>query len=317
MLENTKSCGGEILVKSESRSHAGPTAAASLAEICMSLMEHQVERKFAIQMEAGIVQRISARIVRAIGGSGDDEAARKAAWKRAERIVHRAVAKKPKPQEEADREVAAILRSHLEMTRQALGPVTAFRDSVEERMREFAKKTPVTGTIEATPGFNLLGVAVIIGEAGDLNRYSTVRKLWRRLGLGMAPGHEAHAYSTWKWLGLPADEWERAGYSPKRLGQIYGVVTVPLVMHKSKSRYGAIYEARRAHTAIMHPTVTSAECKADPIRWTPSHSAMDAGRVITKALIADLWSEWRRGSPGVLQACDDMAFAAQESDAAA
>lgn len=282
--------------------------------LCISIQEDQVERKFSIQMEAAIVQRISARVVRAIGLDHEaTEVSRKAAWTRAERIVRRAL--QGAEQEESDRDIAAVLAGNLAMSSVALKPVSAFRDQVEARMRAKAELLPAFALTQRTPGFKAIGLAVIVGEAGDLSNYATVRKLWRRLGLGMAPGHEAHAYSTWKRIGLPTGEWDtpefpgqplRAGYSPKRLGQIYGVVTVPLVMMKAKNRYGEIYAARRAHTAITHPTGTITECNADPNRWTPGHSHADAQRVMTKALISDLWSEWR-GSAFGLKADDAVA----------
>jgi len=272
-----------------------------LDRLCRAIQEAQVERKFAIQMEMGIVQRIAARVVRAFQLDHDaPEASRKAAWVRAERVVRRGL--QDKPQAEEDAAIGAALSDHLTVARLSLAPVTAFRDRVEAEMVKAAEALPAFALTERTPGFKALGLAVIVGEAGDLSNYASERKLWRRLGLGVAPGHEEHAYSTWKGLGLPTGEWDapefpgqprRAGYSPRRLGQIYGVVTVPLMMFKARHKYGEHYDKRRAHTEITHPTGTFAECKADPSRWTPAHSHADAMRIMTKALVEDLWKEWR------------------------
>lgn len=285
-----------------------------IAALCATLQEDQVERKFSIQMQMGIVQRITSRVVRAIGLDHDaSEASRKSAWTRAERIVRRGL--QGKSQEESDAVIGAALADHLAMAKAALEPVTKFRERVEKLMRAKAEALPGFMPTSRTPGFSALGFAVIIGEAGNLSNYTSERKLWRRLGLATAPGHEAHAYSTWKRLGLPTGQWDapeypgqplRAGYAPKRLGQIYGVVTVPLFMFKAKNRYGAVYEARQTHTAITHPRGTAEECKADPVRWTPKHAQNDAMRVMTKALISDLWSEWR-GSNGGLKAMSIVA----------
>lgn len=285
---------------------ARPSGPPDIDAICISLQEDQVERKFAIQMEMGIMQRISARVVRAIRLDHDaSEASRKSAWGRAERIVRRSLS--GKPQDDADKEIADALSGNLAMSAATLAPVSVFRDQVETRMRAKAERLPAFSLTGRTPGFKAIGLAVIIGEAGNLSNYATKRKLWRRLGLGMAPGHEAHAYSTWGWMKqLSAEEWTRAGYSKKRLGQIYGVVTVPLFMNKAKNRYGEFYGARRAHTAITHPTGTLAECRADPNRWTPGHSHMDGQRIMTKELISDLWSEWR-GSAAELNISEAMA----------
>lgn len=286
---------------------ARPSGPPDVASLCTSIQEDQVDRKFAIQMEAAIVQRISARVVRAIGLDHDaDETSRKAAWVRAERIVRRAL--QGKPQDDGDQEIARALAGNLAISSAALAPISAYRDEIEAKMRTAAELLPGFALTARTAGFKAIGLAVIIGEAGNLSNYATVRKLWRRLGLGMAPGHEAHAYSTWGRMkgALSGEEWTRAGYSPKRLGQIYGVVTVPLGMNKGKNRYGEIYAARRARTAITHPTGTLAESKADPNRWTPGHSHADAQRVMTKALISDLWSEWR-GSKSIVSTSEPLA----------
>ena len=290
--------------------------ALDLESLCIRLQEFQVERKFAISLEKGIVQRVSARVVRAIGVAPDTgETARTIAWKRAEGIVRNAFAGKAPA--EADAEIAAVLQWQLEAARRALEPISLFRTSIEKDMDATAAQLPGLDIIEHTPGFATRGLAVIVGEAGNLSNYSTERKLWRRLGLGTAPGHEAHAYSTWRRIGLPNGEWEapsfpgeplRAGYAPARLGQIYGVVTIPLFMSKSKNKYGAVYDARRARTALTHPLGTAAECKADPNRWTKAHGDMDARRIMTKSLISDLWSEWRR-SGGSVNANEGMASA--------
>lgn len=56
---------------------------------------------------------------------------------------------------------------------------------------------------------------------------------------------------------------------------------------KPKGPYGEVYAKRRARTAETHPD------------WTKAHSHKDALRIMTKALIADLWSAWRAARKGV------------------
>ena len=278
--------------------------------LCVSLQEDQVERKFAIQMEAGIIQRISARVVRGLGLDHEaTEAQRKSAWGRAERIVKRGLG--GDDQAEEDAAIAAALADNLAMAAASLAPVAAFRKQVEARMEGKAERLPGFDLTLRMPGFKARGLAVIIGEAGNLSNYATVRKLWRRLGLGMAPGHEEHAYSTWRMKGgLNADDWTAAGYSPKRLGQVYGVVTVPLVMNKGKNRYGELYVARRARTLVTHPEWyldKNGKMKLGPDgKPSSGHASADAARIITKALLSDLWSEWR-GSRASVNAGSELA----------
>lgn len=93
---------------------------------------------------------------------------------------------------------------------------------LEKQMTKLAAKLPVKDWVEAPEqnGFGLLGLAVVVGEAGDLANYATVSRLWRRLGC--APwqyGEKTLMGSTWK-RGLeghlPSAEWSKFGYSPRR-----------------------------------------------------------------------------------------------------
>lgn len=51
---------------------------------------------------------------------------------------------------------------------------------------------------------------------------------------------------------------------------------------QSRSPYRATYDARRAHTAVTHPD------------WPLGHSHNDALRIVSKAVLRDLWREARR-----------------------
>lgn len=77
----------------------------------------------------------------------------------------------------------------------------------------------------------------------------------------------------------------------------------PLIMHKSKSKYGAVYEARRVRTQVTHPDWwcdRDGALKVDKSgKPTSAHGSADAARVMTKELISDLWSEWRRSEVSV------------------
>lgn len=48
------------------------------------------------------------------------------------------------------------------------------------------------------------------------------------------------------------------------------------------TRYGTVYLTRRAHTAATHPD------------WTPGHSHNDALRIVSKAILRDMWVESKR-----------------------
>lgn len=158
------------------------------------------------------------------------------------------------------------------------------RDACETAMREIARTFPVWERVAQIAGFSDFGLAVIVAEAGnDLSAYPHHMHLWKRLGL--AP-YNGKAGSWWVAKGgLTDKEWEELGYSPRRRGTVAGVVGAPLFFAKADNAYGAIYTARREHTALTHPD------------WTKAHSDNDARRIMTKALIKDVWHMWRECLP--------------------
>jgi hypothetical protein len=74
----------------------------------------------------------------------------------------------------------------------------------------------------------------------------------------------------------------------RRRAEIHACVGIPLLNGQGKSGngnarpYRIIYEARRAKMTAAFPERSKA------------HLHNDALRIMTKALISDLWSEWRR-----------------------
>jgi hypothetical protein len=251
-----------------------------VATTCLRLQELQIRRQFLNQEMTSKSNRITALVVRMIGMSSEADAKeREKTWKRAAKILSGALAKKPPLDDDAPivREIAPELEVH----RLSLEPISARRLEIESGMDGLAANLPAMKFIETVKGATAHGLAVIVGECGDLSRFSTTKKLWRWLGYGMANGHELHAYSTWRRSGgLSKDDWKLARYNPKRQAEIYGVVTVPLFMAKANNKYGAVYSERREWTAVTHP------------EWTKLHSDMDARRIMTKAFLGDLWKAW-------------------------
>jgi hypothetical protein len=156
------------------------------------------------------------------------------------------------------------------------------RKTAEAEMITLARELPAAAFVATVHGLDMLGLAVIVGEVGDLSGYANPSKLWKRLGL--AP-YNGTAAATWRREGgLSADDWKAIGFKPSRLGQIYGVVTTPLFFGKTKNKYGAIYAVRREHTALTHP------------EWSKGHSDNDGRRYITKRLLKDIWRAWREAT---------------------
>lgn len=178
------------------------------------------------------------------------------------------------------------IEEDMEVFGQAIAILETKRFAYELVMRKLARKLAVWASfVEGVRGAGDLGLAVIIGEAGDLLKYATPSKLWRRLGL--APFEKngvTMACSNWrKKGGLSADEWIDAKYNPRRRAEIYSCVGDPLFRQQTivTGPYRQSYDKRRARTALTHSD------------WSKGHSHDDALRIMSKQFLLDLWVEWR------------------------
>jgi hypothetical protein len=270
-------------------------------EIITAIQELQVRRRRYIKLATRVSNTAGACVRRALGWTPDHPKA-DSIVKRSAKIVAAFMAKGEVA--EADAEIAALVATDLLVCRQMLVAPGQERDRIELAMKKLARRLPAYAFVKGVGGFGELGFAVVIGEAGDLSRYSHPDKLKKRLGL--AP-YNGKALSTWrKGGGLKADEWAVLGYAPQRRAEVFAVIEDPLFRHQSFSSgpYHAVYLARRARTAETHPD------------WTKGHSHNDAKRVMVQKLISDLWSEWRLATAMVPQKATQALPASTELHAA-
>lgn len=270
-------------------------ASPALLALLDQLAELQLRRKFYISLTNKQVNAIRALTRRALGWRADDEG-REKINARAARIVASALSgKAQKPEDEA---AYAALAADLAVCAAVLQPLAEARAEVEKDMRRAARKLPAYAFAKSVHGLGDLGLAVLVGEAGDLASYPKKGHLWKRLGL--APMH-GQALSTWRRTGgLSADDWTAAGYSPRRRAEVYAVISEPLFRAQSVADgpYRAIYDRRRAASEAAHPD------------WSKLHSHMDALRVMTKSLLRDLRNEWRRATAKALDGQNPVALRA-------
>lgn len=245
------------------------------------LAELQVRRKFYIGAVNKQTNAVKALVRRALGWRYDEEEGdREKVNGRAARIV--AAALNGKEQKPEDAETFGALAADLSVVAAAIEPCMNARHQIELDMKRAVRKLPVFEWAKSVHGLGELGLAVILAEAGDLSKYPKKGHLWKRLGLAPLDGQ---AYSTWRMKGgLTAEDWTEAGYSPRRRAEVFAVVSEPLFRAQTVAQgpYRAIYDARRARTAEVHPD------------WTKAHSHMDGLRIMTKYLLRDLWREWNR-----------------------
>ena len=180
----------------------------------------------------------------------------------------------------------------------ARAPFDEFETEETKAMEKLAMTLPAWAWAEGVRGLSARGLAVIVGEAGDIGNYATVSKLWKRCGLAVMDGVRQG--------GLPKnaskETWIAHGYNRQRRSRLWVIGDV-LMKTNGDGPYRAVYDLRREYTAVTHPD------------WTKMHSHLDAQRVMTKRLLRDLWRAWRETSTH--QATDaPLSPAAESRDAA-
>jgi hypothetical protein len=268
------------------------------------IAELQARRKFYISITNKQTNAAKALVCRVLGyNSSDDEKSREASWARAGRIVSAAL--NGKDQKPEDKQIADAIAFDLSVIAQGIEPFVNARGAIELSMKKAVRALPVYPWAKDVKGLGDIGLAVILGEAGDLSNYPKKGHLWKRLGLAPIYGR---ACSTWRREGgLSAEEWKDDGpngpkYAPARLAQIFACVSAPMskaqVRAKEKSTgkhgdplgpYGEIYVRRQFVTDDTHPD------------WKPMHKRMDALRVMTKYMLRDLWAAWRKADVILLE----------------
>lgn len=231
----------------------------------------QRRRRFWIKAEVKLVNSFQALIRLSLGAKREDEKANA----RARQIAAAALAGKPLPDEVAFLEADAL------SFREMMLPIEKARGALERDMKRAVRKLPGAEFAASVKGFGELGFAVIVGEAGDLSGYPSKGHLWQRLGLGL---HNGQSGGTWRREGgLSNDDWTAFGYSAQRRAEVFATVQDSLFRWQTHSGgpYRAVYDRRRARAAEAHPD------------WRPARLHADAGRVMVKALIKDLWRAWR------------------------
>lgn len=178
------------------------------------------------------------------------------------------------------------------------------RDASEDRMRELAALLPVWEFASTIKGLGPKQFAIIVGEAGiPIGDYRTVSGLWKRMGVAVINGKRQQRKS--------GDEGILQGYSPTRRAELYVIGDVMFrqqwkgasggeddgedeaVPAHPTGPYGGVYAHRRAVTAPRIEATADLPLSS-PDKWTKGRCHKDALRVMTKALLRDLWIAWRR-----------------------
>lgn len=268
---------------------AGPSP--DLASIIDALAQLQFRRTTYIREVNALNNRVRAMIRRALGWQWDmPEKEREALNKRAGKIQAAIEAGKDLSAEDAA--AGGAMMADVIMFAKAREPLDKARHTVELDMRRIARRLPVWEAFgKGVRGFGELGLAVIVGEAGDISTYSNPAKLWKRLGLAVIDGERQQRKSDPE---LAAAH----GYNPRRRAEMYAVIADPLFRGQWRGPqddgtpagpigpYGAVYAREKAKAL---PRIEATKDLPAKDRWNGMRVERHARRLMTKALLLDLW----------------------------
>ena len=168
--------------------------------------------------------------------------------------------------------------------------------SLEKELVKYATRMPGYEEIwKPTSGLGALGLALIIGAAGDLRNYDNHSKLWKRMGLHVFDGKALYT----KRAGMSSAEWKSAGYCPERRSLMYTIVNLGICTKQS-----AYKQLRDDRIKVEHQKAKAEGLKvalSGKIPKKEAHLYRSAGHVLNRAnryvgkkLLRDLWKVWRR-----------------------
>lgn len=189
-----------------------------------------------------------------------------------------------------------------------LGPtiVTAIRSAepwddalaqTHKQMEAAARTLPVYPWAQAINGFGDRGLAIIVGEAGDLSVYANPAKLWKRMGLAVIDGKRQGSPGG----GATAEDWIRHAYCKPRRSQMFVIADSLL---KKESEYRDLF-LTRLPTEVQnagpdHPTIAfrgvKKNARGEEYDSYSAHARARARRYVEKRLLRNLWRAWRDAS---------------------
>ena len=272
----------------EGRNHGAdtgqPTVALSvtISELC----ELQAQRRFCIKSQSRCDRSVEAFIARGFGYTTNlDAKARVAMFARAAELRRKVKKDGGGHSLTAQQGLASSSPAIplILLSAQSRRSWDVYRKQIEARMRTLAKTLPVWPWADNVRGLGELGVAIIIGEAGDPANYPRIECLWKRLGLAVIDGERQQRKRG-------AEAAAAHGFNPSRRAEIWTIGDSLFLLQWRRAKddapahplgpYGAAYAKRKAATEGREG-------------WSLGRRDADARRVMTKALIEDFWKAWK------------------------
>lgn len=188
---------------------------------------------------------------------------------------------------------------------QARAVLEAKRGEAEKALKKMAKDAPAFEWADGIKNLGALSFAAIIGEAGDISKYGTVSKLWKRMGLAVINGERQRK--------IAGDAALLHGYSPQRRSVMWNVgcsliggmgrgprpgVGEDISLRADLTYYQKLFIERLRYEATRDPEKHAKEpvvnAKTGELRESFSKIAWArAKRYAEKRLLKHLWRAWR------------------------
>lgn len=270
----------------------------NLDELCNGLVYAQRQRVFCIKSQSRCDRSIEAFIATLLGFKTDQqESDRKKLFKMAATIRLKIEnAGRDFDYLQFGEQIAGVAPMILRSAEARAG-WDGHRTDIEGRMKEAAAALPAMPFVATVKGFSVLGLAVLVGEAGNFSNYSVPATLWKRFGLAVDDqGYRQGRLPPNLTREARAEAWTNRGYVPRRRAEVYAFVDDVMFRHqwraeKTDDDTGEIIPA--------HPIGNYGEIygrkKAEYLeRALPAgHADKAARRYMAKCLIVDLWRAWK------------------------
>lgn len=224
----------------------------------------------------------------------------------------------------ASNRVAAMERDGLggyaEPARAVVAEYEKIEKAIDRELTKIVKRHFMADWIMEQRGIGLPGFARLLGVTGNIDRFPTVSKLWKYLGLHVVDGHApkrekgvpwTHTDCTFEHL-LTCTPACTTNHHPNCVPGGIGTAYAPqgrVVCHQlgeaivkvgGDGPYRRAYDQKKAYYEAERPD------------WTQARRHNAAMRYATKELVKNLWIEWhtRRGQGGFDPRIDDAASVA-------
>lgn len=298
-------------------------------EICSELQRLQKQRVVVIKSRIMAENRIRAVVATTMGYATNlTEESRREMFREAGKLMEQ-IYLDMKADKPVTHEYANIIAKSMD----GVNSLRELEAPLEKSMCALVRQLPVYSWIcqPEQCGFADQSLATVIGECGNLRFYANPAKVWRRMGLAPWRFQEKTLMgATWKSGregSLPAEEWQRFGYSPRRRSLAY-VIGENLMKQNFISRvegeakvktpgpYRLRYIQAKVRVFETHPEWAwkkCEECKGDgTVSGHPRKSHMacptcgGTGKkclrahrhgmlLCSKLLLRNLWLEWNPG----------------------